>query len=146
MYLHKKTYIGAHFEHCNVKGVIDLTQGKDDKVIPIRLNRISEIVEQVGYWRKANHIHQWFVANVQDGKDECVEHYVSKEDLEKLLSAVHIALKHKGFADKILPTASGFFFGGTDYDDYYFQDLEDTKVIVEACLQEGGNYYYKSSW
>ena len=25
----------------------------------------------VGYWRKANAIHNWFVQNVQDGRDEC---------------------------------------------------------------------------
>ncbi len=38
----------------------------------------------VGYWRKANAIHKWFVDNVQDGKDECQTTYVSKENLEKL--------------------------------------------------------------
>ena len=27
----------------------------------------------VGYWRKANHIHRWFVENVQGGEDECQE-------------------------------------------------------------------------
>lgn len=48
-------------------------------------NRVT-ISEYVGYWRKANAIHRWFVDNIQDGKDECQESYVSKEDIEKLLS------------------------------------------------------------
>ena len=31
----------------------------------------------VGYWRKANAIHNWFVQNVQDNRDECQKSYVS---------------------------------------------------------------------
>ena len=43
------------------------------------------IIEQVGYWRKANHIHKWFVENVQDGIDDCEYHNeVTKETLEEL--------------------------------------------------------------
>ena len=45
------------------------------------------LVEEVGYWRKANQIHAWFVENVQDGIDDCQYHHeVTKEILEKLLS------------------------------------------------------------
>ena len=43
----------------------------------------SRIIEQVGYWRKANQIHNWFVENVQDGEDDCCYHNeVTKEYLE----------------------------------------------------------------
>ena len=31
----------------------------------------DETHEEVGYWRKANAIHGWFVRNVQNGKDDC---------------------------------------------------------------------------
>lgn len=45
------------------------------------------IMEEVGYWRKANQIHNWFVENVQDGEDDCDYHNeVTKEDLEALLA------------------------------------------------------------
>lgn len=44
------------------------------------------IIEEIGYWRKANQIHNWFVENVQDGVDDCDYHNeVTKEDLEELL-------------------------------------------------------------
>jgi hypothetical protein len=50
-------------------------------------------------------------------------------------------------AKKLLPTASGFFFGSTDYDQYYISDLEYTKTALEEVLQENGEYYYyQSSW
>ncbi len=45
----------------------------------------KRISEPVGYWRKANAIHRWFVENVQDGEDDCDYHReVTAEDLEEL--------------------------------------------------------------
>ena len=40
--------------------------------------------ESVGYWRKANQIHKWFVEHVQDGEDDCGEYAVSRFKLEQL--------------------------------------------------------------
>lgn len=48
-----------------------------------RSNRVT-FSEMVGYWRKANHIHKWFVDNVQKGKDDCNEYYVSIQKLHQL--------------------------------------------------------------
>jgi hypothetical protein len=48
-----------------------------------RSNRVT-FSEMVGYWRKANHIHKWFVDNVQEGNDDCHEYYVSIEQLHEL--------------------------------------------------------------
>ncbi len=40
--------------------------------------------EEVGYWRKANQIHRWFVSNVQGGKDDCGEYAVPRAKLMEL--------------------------------------------------------------
>lgn len=40
--------------------------------------------EEVGYWRKANQIHKWFVDNIQNGIDDCGSYKVTKDDLIKL--------------------------------------------------------------
>jgi hypothetical protein len=45
----------------------------------------ESIFEEVGYWRKANAIHKWFVDNVQDGYDDCEYYEVTKEQAEELL-------------------------------------------------------------
>ena len=37
------------------------------------------------YWRKANHVHKWFVDNVQDKKDDCGEYKVEVSKLKELL-------------------------------------------------------------
>jgi len=144
MYLSKKTYIGANYEHRKIEGTIALT--KNGEEIKINLKRVSEIIESIGYWRKANHIHNWFVENVQDGEDDCKDYYVSDSALKKLLEDCKQALKNKAEAATVLPTKEGFFFGGTDYDEYYFKNIEETIKIVETCLSEDGDYYYTSSW
>lgn len=49
-------------------------------------------------------------------------------------------------AETILPTASGFFFGGTDYDEGYH--LKETSEVLTTLLAEedNGDFYYHSSW
>jgi hypothetical protein len=53
-----------------------------------------------------------------------------------------------GIAASVLPTQAGFFFGGTEYDEWYMQQLEKTVEVLEPLLAEGGcgEFYYESSW
>jgi hypothetical protein len=106
------------------------------------------VIEEVGYWRKANQIHEWFVQNVQDGKDDCQESYVSREQLEELLGVCRIVKIDKEKAEQLLPTQSGFFFGGTEYDEYYYQDIDNTIEILEEALSDetADDFAYRASW
>lgn len=119
---------------------------------PCNMSTISVDVE-VGYWRKANAIHKWFVDKVQDGDDDCKTYDVSRGDLEDLQILCVLALEFKDKDDKsdlkdILPTTSGFFFGGTEYDEWYFENLEETIEIVKKCLKlpVEWDFEYHSSW
>jgi hypothetical protein len=51
-------------------------------------------------------------------------------------------------AQEVLPTVSGFFFGSTEYNEYYWQDIQETKEMLEKELakESRGTYYYHSSW
>lgn len=49
--------------------------------------------EEIGYWRKANQIHHWFVENVQGGEDNCEEYKVTREQLGGLLDIVQEVIK-----------------------------------------------------
>lgn len=104
----------------------------------------------VAYWRKANHIHAWFVENVQDGVDECQNAGVSREQLQELVALCKTALENKDKAKDVLPTRQGFFFGSTDYDEVYFQDCQDTADMLIPLLSEpklaGWSFEYHSSW
>lgn len=138
-----------------------------------------EVHFEIGYWRKANHIHKWFVDNVQDGEDDCREYYVERKKLEELREICKQIMKEvkivdgkvvNGYtgtkegwqsniedgkviansevANELLPTQSGFFFGSTDYDQWYVEDVENTIEIIDKCLilPKEYSFYYQSSW
>jgi hypothetical protein len=105
---------------------------------------------EVAYWRKANAIHQFFV-NLDDGKDECQKIYVERENLEELVNRCNIILENKDVekAKELLPSQGGFFFGFTDYDEYYFEDLENTQKVLTKLVNDAPKdweFYYKASW
>lgn len=109
------------------------------------------IMDQVGYWRKQNAIHNWFVKNVQGGADDCNYHEeVTKEDLRELLRLCNSVLADIELADELLPTQGGFFFGSTEYDDWYKDGLQYTvdKIydIFNKVDFEKEMVYYISSW
>lgn len=140
------------------------------------------IHDPVGYWRKANAVHLWFVNRVQGGVDDCEYHdEVTKKDLEDLRDICKEVLesavlmngkvengKHlvdgkwvSNFEDgkvvvnpevcaRLLPTTSGFFFGGTDYDEWYIEDIKYTYELCCRVLEETDfekqMIYYCSSW
>lgn len=160
-YLTKEIYVGANYSHSNVKGTISLTKGEDNTPIKVDLSKVLEIIEHVGYWRKANAIHNWFVENVQDGVDNCQKAYVSYKDLEALKEACEATKRildqvpsatveddYKVWPQQLelpLVPTEGFFFGSTKIDSWFYRDLEDTIKIIED-LDKEGIYYYQSSW
>lgn len=112
--------------------------------------------EEVGYWRKFNALHNWFVENVQDGVDECQSELVTRESFERLQITLEKVLEQEGnpdedLLDELMPTTSGFFFGSTEYNTYYFEEVRRTKTMVDNILSEWDDdspfeYYYQSSW
>jgi hypothetical protein len=145
MYLDKRTYV-KHWDH-NGDDNYEVKVTKGGEPTNIEPKKVKYIIEEAGYWRKQNQIHRWFVENVQKGIDNCGDYYVSKEDLETLLELCRKVKADNSLADSLLPSASGFFFGGTEYDEWYFDGIDNTIQILEEALEDGyGEYYYSSSW
>lgn len=110
---------------------------------------IHTIEGEAIYWRKANAIHAWFVKNVQDGKDDCGTYYASREKLAELRDTLATVLEDHSQAAALLPTQEGFFFGGTDIDRYYYEQLERTRDRLTVLLGEEykeWDFHYTSSW
>jgi hypothetical protein len=154
-YLKKKLYV-KRWNHSHDHSIYEITVtrggGMSTSVNPAR---ITHIEEEVGYWRKANHIHQWFVENVQGGNDDCREYYVDYDKLTELLDICKRVKEDPSLAEELLPTQDGFFFGSTEYDEWYMQGIEHTIEILEPLLQELDaaketeeypDVYYESSW
>ena len=148
MHLYRHTYVqNWEYDSAN-RWEIKIT--KNGKSSSINSEKIAYVIEQVGYWRKANAIHMWFVNNIQSRKDDCGEYYVSFEKLQELRDTCQAVIDNPDLAEEKLPTASGFFFGGTGYGDCYFEDIAETIKILDEALkadnEDHSTYYYRSSW
>lgn len=144
----------------------------------IKPERISYIVEQIAYWRKFNALHSWFVRACGDGEDNCRPIYVDKssfiellDDLKKVKESldkspkkmVSVEVGWRGgekvfedvevfedtsVAEELLPTTSGFFFGDTEYNKWYYDAVVSTIPIIEEVIADetDSSYYYEASW
>jgi len=133
MYLEKKTYV-KNWDHETKANKYVITVKQGDATEPlIKPERISYITEEVMYWRKANAIHSWFIRNCADNVDDCqpVDVYEAKinelsEIIDELLNS-----RDQELAATLLPPQSGFFFGSTERDEWYWKDLEQTKEALD---------------
>jgi len=57
-------------------------------------------------------------------------------------------LEDSTVAQKYLPTGEGFFFGSTEYNQWYWEDLLETKKILEQALESDDRceFSYQASW
>ena len=107
----------------------------------------------VAYWRKANAIHNWITKCVQTTDINCTKVYLTIEQLEQLVNDCKKALTAKN-PEEILPTTSGFFFGSTEYDEYYYSTIKETITMVEPVIEflkahsDGDEWkvYYQAWW
>lgn len=108
------------------------------------------------YWRKANSVHSWFVENCQGGIDECQETPIHVEQLAHLRSTCVEALDayedgEIARAEQIMTPESGFFFGGTEVDEWWARDMQETIDQIDRCINAaikvgGISFVYQSSW
>lgn len=106
------------------------------------------LFEEVAYWRKFNALHSWFVTNVQIGVDDCGTYEVTQDDIDDLLQTLEDTLAYRDPSD-MMPV-SGFFFGSTMIDEFYWEKMEDTydKIynISTTFDWEKERLFYMSSW
>jgi hypothetical protein len=112
--------------------------------------------EEIGYFRKVNFLMSFF-----DYDGNCEYKEISRERLQALRDACAEIAKMKpvrieitrydyggtdevkdySLADKtrcaeLLPTQSGFFFGNTEYDQWYFQEVKEVLIWVDRVLSD----------
>jgi hypothetical protein len=97
-----------------------------------RLER-SNPRKEIAYFRKVNFLMEFFN---YDGNCEYKE--IDREQVEELIRRCKVVfLENKvSTAQELLPTTSGFFFGSTDYDEYYFSDVEEVLKKFTEILED----------
>jgi hypothetical protein len=148
----------------SIKGRTKQSYSQLDEVVKERgvYSKWLSIFEDIGYWRKANAIHNFLVQQCQGGVDECQLSIVRKTHLTDLLKRCKKAMSVKDIymndgiledgkgIEEYLPTTSGFFFGGTEFNEWFFNDVEETIELVEKVLKETDFktqlICYRASW
>ena len=162
MYLSKKTYV-KQWSHRQPEDQFEVSVKRGGNDYPnIKPERVSYVIEELMYWRKANQIHGWFCNNTEELVAD-VRYYVTKTDLEVLLETCKTVLSILEKAPKktkqvvagwkngeqymedvevydndvlqdILPPTQGFFFGSDTIDDYYKEDIVNTMNFLQEEL------------
>ena len=73
---------------------------------------------EVAYFRKVNFLIPFF-----GYEENCSNIEIDKYQVEDLIEACKEVLANHDKASFLLPTQAGFFFGSTDYDDWYFDNV-----------------------
>ena len=107
-------------------------------------------VHEVAYWRKANAIHGWIINHV-NAVDDCTPISLTKQDLIDLREVCIDVLKvhTNDYAEEMLPPTSGFFFGASEIDEWYWEDIKDTIGKLNVALEQSVDdamFEYQASW
>ena len=86
---------------------------------------------EVAYFRKVNFLIPFF-----GYEENCSNIEIDKYQVEDLIEACKEVLANHDKASFLLPTQEGFFFGSTDYDDWYFDDVQNVKEKFEEILAD----------
>lgn len=150
MYLEGRKFVSGHSEKEKFDEIIKMT-GLTKSDLPH--SNFGTISLEVMYWRKVNAVHDWFVREVQNGEDDCKSYHVDRGSLTELLELCKKIVDQQDdpkVAEELLPAASGFFFGSTDYDEYYYEGLlwtiEGLEKILKNPAYDGMDFYYQASW
>lgn len=82
MYIHKTVH-----KYGDSNNIDDLTYDKFGRT------NSYDLTTTVGYWRKANAIHRYFVKNFGDGVDESQDMYITTDDLKNLIGVCENVIK-----------------------------------------------------
>ena len=97
------------------------------------------------YFRKVNFVYRYFEPYLEE---ECC--FVTKAQMEDLVECCDKVLADNSLAEDLLPTRSGFFFGSTDYDEWYIEDVKDCKKqfskILKRFNEDTDVFYMVMSW
>ena len=116
--------------------ITNMEDVEDLKIFDDVNTAIIREVFTIGYWRKANAIFDMIERCVAYGEIEnCVDLFVPESKVQEMLDICKQVKANPEKAEELLPTRSGFFFGPTTYDEWYFEDLNYTIELFEKVLK-----------
>ena len=101
------------------------------------------IFDKVGYWRKANHVHAWFVDKVQGGNDDCLYYFVTKENFFELKEACEKVVALNPYSiDKNSDLFNSSVSSLIDSGVITKSDYEEMKAKLEEIMPTQSGYFF----
>ena len=97
IYLSKKTFIGAMFRSSEVRGTINIT--KRGKLIPIRLQRVAYVIEDIYHGNKTYWLHNWLNHELPKMLDNAEEREIDCEVIDRLHRVCIDVLAHRNIPE-----------------------------------------------
>ena len=123
-----KPYIIWEFEG---KGLLEC----DDSKLAYCVNEIIDSYARHSdmYYHKVNFLYAYFGEKLED--EMCL---VTREEVEDIIDRANkVLLAHdEELSAELLPTQGGFFFGSTDYGEWYYKDVEDVLTQFTKFLED----------
>jgi len=164
MYFSRRTYVGQFKDTRDSDGnwskrdVNNMELKFDDADLShINLKNVRYIEELFGEFRKFNALHSYVVDNFGGGVDECQVIYLDIDDLIQIHEALSLVKESLSIGDKViagqtLPPKEGFFFGSTEIDKWYEEDVKEAVEVFGKIIEEhsivghNASYSYQASW
>ena len=97
IYLSKKTFIGAMFRSSEVNGTINIT--KHGKQIPIKLQRMSYVIEDIYHGNKTHWLHSWLNRELPEMLGNAEEREIDCDVMDRLHRVCIEILAHRNSPD-----------------------------------------------
>ena len=164
MYFSRRTYVSSFKNtrdsegNWGVRDVNNMELKFDDADLShINLQNVRYIEEIFGEFRKFNALHSYVVDNFGGGEDKCQVIYLDIDNLiqiHEMLSLVQesLSIGDKVIAGQTLPPKEGFFFGSTEIDKWYEEDVKEAVEVFGKIIEEhsivghNASYSYQASW
>ena len=103
--------------------------------LDISLNIRNRTSSEIAYFRKVNFLVKFMESYYGKVVENCVPLEINKEVILELKNRCIKVLKDHTLAKELLPTQEGFFFGSTNYNEFYYKDVSSVLNKCDEILE-----------
>lgn len=106
----------------------------------------SRVTEEIGYWRKANAVHNWFVNHIQDGVDDCRYHReITADDLRELRDVCEEVIKKARLIPGKIHAGTVHHSNGTVEETYESGKVVSNPSVCERLMPAVDGFFFGST-
>ena len=150
IYLSKKTFIGAMFRSSEVNGTINIT--KHGKQIPIKLQRVAYVIEDIYHGNKTHWLHSWLNRELPEVLGNAEEREIDGDVMDRLHRVCIEILAHRNIPDLRVICREKLHCDlnpeiGKEALEYFLDEVEELATATDPSEKTNDAVFYVSaSW